>query len=61
MTNLNLLEKDINDFISIIPLYIKICNSTDNINFLKEIDKIFKKNFPSYMDYFISTVRKSPT
>lgn len=53
MTNLNLLEKDINDFISIIPLYIKICNSTDNINFLKEIDKIFKKNFPSYMDYFI--------
>jgi len=53
MTNLNVLEKDINDFISIIPLYIKICNSTDNVIFLKEIDKIFKSKFPSYMEFFI--------
>jgi hypothetical protein len=53
LNDLGVLKININEFIPLIPLYIKIAQKSEQIIFLNNLDKIFKEHFPSYMENFI--------
>lgn len=53
LNDLGVLKSNINEFIPLIPLYIKIAQKSEQIIFLNNLDNIFKEHFPSYMENFI--------
>lgn len=53
LNDLSILKNNINEFIPLIPLYIKIAQKSEKITFLNNLDKIFKEHFPNHMENFI--------